>query len=355
MTISSVSLTDTFDVQRTRLNSAITVTNDATEGNLVSTGTITLTNPGKFQSNVSLNVHNGVIRGDGGLLWNVNLPNTSIVGKIINSQLSNGYINLVSNNASLYIPRGNTFLGNTTFLTINTSNQIADQSNTNLAAIWAVNFVSILASGAYDKANAANLLAFAQNVTPAFHAANGAFAKANAANSFALAAFDGANNANAWANYAMIAVNSAFGVANTANLSGNLAFRAANASYDKANAANITADASFARANADLISLVVNGNLDAYNNINVIPYCAFAFTVDYAYARIDAGTSIRIQVRNATTNVTNLSALTVTPVPIRNLTTGASSFAVGDRMEIRLTNKTSSEKNLEMLFGITRT
>jgi hypothetical protein len=115
----------------------------------------------------------------------------------------------------------------------------------------AVDSISPIATGAFDKANTANITADA------------AFARANSANITADAAFAEANGAE-------FIANTAFARANAANLIANLAFDKANtanvfavAAFARANTANITADAAFARANAGVLKTgnTMTGNL----------------------------------------------------------------------------------------------
>jgi hypothetical protein len=115
----------------------------------------------------------------------------------------------------------------------------------------AVDSISPIATGAFDKANTANITADAAfaEANGAEFIANTAFARANAANLIANLAYDKANTANVFAvaafaraNTANITADAAFARANAANLVANLA-------YDKANTANVFAVAAFAAQN----------------------------------------------------------------------------------------------------------
>jgi hypothetical protein len=390
MALGILTLNDTFQLATvTRLNSLILLMNELTEGQANSTGIITLTGGG-FRDNVTMNVANGQIKGDGGAIVNVGASFTKISGQANNTLIQNNFINLISNSVSLSFSGGNVAIGSRVFANLTIVPRTDDTSTSNIGTNFGVNaamnvavaaFASANAGGsslvianlAYDKANAANQLA------------NGAFLKANVANTRTVGNtlangyyvirssqrsqlnFLDNGQATMWTiaddsagdrinlSFTSTVGPNAYDKANTANITADFANAAAAAAFANSNTNATKITAAFARANADFISLILNGALTAYNNINVVPYCVYAFQIDSAYYRIDAGTSVRIQVRNGSTNVTNLSALTAVPGPNTNTATGLNTFAVGDRLQITLTNQTSSEKNLEMVFAITRT
>jgi hypothetical protein len=186
MAISLVTLLDTFLTWMNKTNETITVANLATEGQLNTSGTITITNAGGVGGGVSLNVASGLIKGDGGLLTNV-----LSTGSVTNAKLANDNIRFVSNTTSLTIitagATGRANLGTTVYVTLPVSNVVSDTSTTNIAAANTINTVHSLAiaafaaansgtsaAAAYDKANAANVLAFNANLTAiaAYTAAN---------------------------------------------------------------------------------------------------------------------------------------------------------------------------------------
>jgi len=224
MAISLVSLVDTFLSWMNKTNELITIANLSTEGQLNTSGTIKITNSTLLADGVSLNVANGMLKGDGGLLTNVQtvIANSAVT----NAKLANPGIRIISNSATITITGGqNANLGGTVYVDIGAlSSRVDDQSTANIASANAVNLVQTLAQAAFvlagsgttagpafDKANAANVLAFNTNITAAagFDKANAAnllaftadasaaaaFGKANAANVIASAAFDAANNA----------------------------------------------------------------------------------------------------------------------------------------------------------------
>jgi hypothetical protein len=221
MAISLVTLLDTFLTWMNKTNETITVANLATEGQLNTSGTITITNAGGVGGGVSLNVASGLIKGDGGLLTNV-----LSTGSVTNAKLANDNIRFVSNTTSLTIitagATGRANLGTTVYVTLPVSNVVSDTSTTNIAAANTINTVHSLAiaafaaansgtsaAAAYDKANAANVLAFNANLT-----AIAAFAAANSGTS-AAAAYDKANAANVLAFNANLTAIAAYTAANS--------------------------------------------------------------------------------------------------------------------------------------------
>lgn len=188
MAISLVTLLDTFLTWMNRTNEVINVANLATEGQLNTSGTLTITNAGGVAGGISLNVSSGLIKGDAGLLTNVPIAS----GAITNAKLANNNIRFASNTSSALTvtvagPGANANLGSIVYITVTASNNINDQSTTNVAAANLVNASYTLATQAYalansgasaasafDKANAANALAFTANAT-----AVGAFTAAN--------------------------------------------------------------------------------------------------------------------------------------------------------------------------------
>lgn len=187
MAFSNVALTDTFDTWRTRTNQLVLLGTDLTDGFFKKlTGTIEINNSGFANSNVSLNVSNGYIRGNAaGLTF---LPNTSINGKIINSQLQNNTITLISNSASLSIenaPTGSVAIGNTVYLNLTVSNTVTSTSATGVAAAGAVNTVHSL-----FQTNNTDIRTI---LTSGYGVANGAFNFANGVSTNTTAAFARAN------------------------------------------------------------------------------------------------------------------------------------------------------------------
>jgi hypothetical protein len=165
-----------------KTNDLITVSNLATEGQLNTSGTIKITNASLLNGGVSLNVANGMIKGDGGLLTNLQtvIANTSIT----NAKLVNPGVRIISNSATITISGGqNANLGGTVYVDIGAlSSRVDDQSTANIASANAVNLVQTLAQAAFVLAGSGT-------------GAIAAFDKANAANVIASAAFEAANNA----------------------------------------------------------------------------------------------------------------------------------------------------------------
>lgn len=181
MAVTLVSLVDTFLSWMNKTNEVITIANLATEGQLNTSGTIKITNPSLLNAGVSLNVANGMLKGDGGLLTNV----TSVIANssIINTKLANSNIRLISNSATLVITNGNVAnLGTTVYFDVGTlSSRVDDQSTANIASANGVNVVHTIAVAAFAAANSGVV-------------AGPAFDKANSANVLAKNAYDAANN-----------------------------------------------------------------------------------------------------------------------------------------------------------------
>ncbi len=197
MAISLVTLLDTFLTWMNKTNEVITVSNLATEGQLNSSGTLTLTNAGGVGGGISLNVSSGLIKGDGGLISNVR--NTQITGTITNSQLVNDNIRMSSNTSAITLvvsgPGANANLGSIVYLNANVVSTNTDTSTTNIASANIVNAIHTLAvaaftaansgassAAAFDKANAANVLAYTAGIDATY------------ANGTAAAAYTAANN-----------------------------------------------------------------------------------------------------------------------------------------------------------------
>lgn len=188
MAISLVTLVDTFLSWMNKTNEIITIANLSTEGQLNTSGTIKITNASLLADGVSLNVANGMLKGDGGLLTNVYavIANSSI----INAKLANTGVSIISNSATITVSGGQTAnLGGTVYIDIGAlSSRTDDQSTANIASANAVNAVHMIAVGAFAQANSGAV-------------AGPAFDKANAANVIASAAFDAANNAGGGGGY----------------------------------------------------------------------------------------------------------------------------------------------------------
>lgn len=184
MAISLVTLLDTFLTWMNKTNETIDVANLATEGQLNTSGTITITNAGGVNGGVSLNVASGMIKGDGGLLSNLNVSTTNIK----NNQLANDNIKFASNSGPLRLvvsgPANNANLGTTVYFTVTPSSDLGDVSTTNIASANVVNTSYELARAAYNAANSGASSA-------------AAFDKANSANVLAKGAYDAANTAQA--------------------------------------------------------------------------------------------------------------------------------------------------------------
>lgn len=176
MPVSNVSLSDTFDLWRSRFNQTVAISNLLTEGNAITSGTITISNPSSFNDGISLNVSNGVVR----------------VGANIFS--SNG-ITFTSNTPTLTIS-GSGILGGRIYFDIGAlSSSISDANTANIASANSVNAVNQLLTALYGKVNtvyAAGNTGFTQANT-AYDQANDAYDQANTGIYIANLAFDKAN------------------------------------------------------------------------------------------------------------------------------------------------------------------
>ena len=231
MTIQQIQLANTFDVWRVATNDLITIANDLVEGNLQTTGTVSLTNPSGFQENVSLNVKSGMIYGDGGLLSNVGKP-----GSIVNNKLQNNSITINNNNEQVKLSSATIALGGTVYLNVtNLVTSVGDTSTSNIASANVVNTVHVVATFANTVANYTTARVNAVSDT-----VNAAFVLANTVNTYAVAALQEIAN-----NYTVDA----------------LIFGTANGAYDKANSANLLAYNTGIGANAYASAVGVAANL----------------------------------------------------------------------------------------------
>lgn len=219
MAIANVTVLNTFLEWMIKTNQLIVLNNQMTEGQHNTSGTIRITGGG-LSGNVSLNVANGLIRGDGGLIVNVR-----------SSSLETNTINIMSNSASITVSSTNGGrLGSRIFLELAPlSTNAADQSPSNIATAQLANYISVTSGDAFTKANSATITAAA-----AFAVANSAAAAAEVTATLA----------------------SAYGQANTASLEAGGAHSKANtvettaiAAFAKANSATTTASGAFGKAN----------------------------------------------------------------------------------------------------------
>lgn len=208
MAFSNVSLLNTFADWMNRLNQMIYIINSATEGNMNTSGSLTITNITGLNGNVSLNVANGTIKGDAGLVTNVR-----------SEILTQNSINVVSNTTHLSVYKTNLGrLGSTVF--IDTGTLSTSVSNTSVSAIASANVVNVvhsIAVGGMTIANNAN-----NTAVVAFELANtvntrsiAAYGQANTGTTTAVAAFGAANNASGLATVAFAKANTVDNVATT--------------------------------------------------------------------------------------------------------------------------------------------
>ena len=82
--INQLQLANTFNEWRITTNDLIGVSNDLKEGNLQTSGTLTIDNLNGYNDGIALDIVTGMYRGDGGLL-----SNTGAIGSILNDRLQN--------------------------------------------------------------------------------------------------------------------------------------------------------------------------------------------------------------------------------------------------------------------------
>jgi hypothetical protein len=229
MTITTVALNNTFDEWRIRTNQVITSLNTINEANASLTGSITITNPLRFNGNVSLNVSSGMIKGDGGLLSNLQSsvvansafdranaafnaavgdgPNATVtvVFSVANAAFNaaNAAGSVTVSNTAPVTPGGGDLWWNTNygrlFLYYNDGDTSQWVDTNPGASVVSVNSAYITANAGYLVANAAfnaaNAAPNSSRVNTIFNVANAGYTTANAGFTVANAAFNAANNA----------------------------------------------------------------------------------------------------------------------------------------------------------------
>lgn len=191
MAITNVSLSDTFDVWRTRFNQVVDISNVLTEGQANIYGTLTVSNPNYLKGNTTISVTNGSI--------SIATGNLNVKGNVFSS---NG-ITFTSNSPTLAIS-GSGLLGGQIFFSIGTlSSSIADANTGNIASANSVNSVNQLLTALYGKVNTV------------YTAGNSSWTQANAAYTQANVVFAQANVAYDRANTGVYIANLAFDKANT--------------------------------------------------------------------------------------------------------------------------------------------
>lgn len=147
--INQLQLANTFNEWRITTNDLIGIANDLKEGNLQTTGTVTIDNLNGYRNNIALNVSSGMIRGDGGLL-----SNTGAIGSIKNDRLQNNSITINWNNSQIALSSNTINLGQAVFLNVtNLATRVNDTSTANIASANAVNAVHAIASFANTVSN----------------------------------------------------------------------------------------------------------------------------------------------------------------------------------------------------------
>lgn len=244
MTLSNLSLTSTFTDQMNRIDQMLVIINNLTDGITNSTGAIYITNASGVRGNVSLELANGMFKGDGGLISNITL-----------AALTTSTINVVSNSASINIGTGTSTvvsLGGKVFINVATSTGTSDNSSANLTTANITNsiytsLVTANATAIQGLSTAIAAFAVANTGGGSLALAQAAFTQANTGSSLAQAAFGAANNANIEAQGAFSLAQSAYSVANSAGAG---AFTLAQTAYGQANTGTTLAQAAFAEGNA---------------------------------------------------------------------------------------------------------
>lgn len=200
MAISNVALSDTFDIWRTRTNQLVIISNDLVDNDFNKlTGNVRFRNVtmNPDERTEVLNVSNGYISANGaGLRY---LKNTSITGVILNSQLQNSRITLISNSTSLSITGGGANLGNTVYLNISVSDRLNDTSTTNVATANSVKAIyDYTVSASINNQSYATSVGLVSNNYATFVGAAGntyASSVGAGANTYSLSAYNRANTA----------------------------------------------------------------------------------------------------------------------------------------------------------------
>ena len=168
--INQLQLANTFNEWRITTNDLIGVSNDLKEGNLQTSGTISIDNSGGYNNNIALNVKSGMYRGDGGLL-----SNTGAVGSIKNDRLQNNSITINWNNPQVALSSNTINLGQAIFLNVtNLATRVDDTSTSNIASANVVNTTHVIATFA----NAIGNYSIAR-VNAVSDSANAAYVSAN--------------------------------------------------------------------------------------------------------------------------------------------------------------------------------
>lgn len=340
-TVANVTLADTFDQQRIKINQTIKIVND------VETMTHPLANLAGYASNTA----NAVANSAGNLAYSLITSNTFFMNQLTDYANANVTLLISTVYTDIYNDSNASFLRSNTALA--QSNIARNQSNTamnsaNLAYDTANNFVSnanVIASGlystVYDIANnsfntANNFVANSSNIVANlilsntstqntlnlvvsqyiedyletvsfevyFNKTNSAFVQANTAYDQANLALGRANSAGSVGNNAILIANAAFEQANvgvnqstntifgilntafnTANAGfgqGNTAYSQANLAFNAANNAGTYANTVFDRTNtafvqANTARLQANTAFDRANTANAIAVAAFNF------------------------------------------------------------------------------
>lgn len=286
MTLSNVALNNTFLDQMTRINQLVIIMNSLTEGQGNISGALTITNSSHLRGNVSLEVTSGVIKGDGGLISNVQT-----------SSLTSNTINVVSNSTSLTVSSGLVQLGQKVFINVATSTGTSDNSSSNLTTANITNTIwnSVLSTNtiAYSALSTAQgAFATANSGGGALSTAQAAFSQANTSMTEAIAAFGQANTSNIVGQGAFALAQTAYSAANSAGAG---AFSLAQTAYGQANTALTTAQAAFAAANSSAVSNVVTltigstTNADLSTGVNFYLLLTQNTTLNITNTRIQSG------------------------------------------------------------------
>lgn len=347
MTISTISMLNTFLEQTVVLNQVVVEVNKLTEGIGKTTGNVEITNTGAI-GGVALNVANGFIKGN--VYGTFDLPGANIrVGTVSNRALGNNGIQIIAG-PGIHTGNVSVNLGGQIVISAQVSLSIANTSQTAPASANTVNTVHGIA------------LSSAAGVSSAFDQANNARTQANTGVTTAAAAFGTANSASTSAASGVSEAALARGKANTACTQSDAAGTNANTGItlgvlgrDQANVARDTANIGTIAHNRTQAIItdsgftwsqggtIVHSNSNTGNTLRVVGGNGINVAIDLSNYAVRINTDSSVSIDGA--NVTELLAGTTTKaVPVSNM--------VSSLAEVTVNPDAANRINVNALTGI---